>query len=720
MTGSFDDELAVFLKIIQYKICRGVCSMLRKSKALSLLLILVSLLTFVQVSTAVAKTFHVDQRHPASSDSNSGSKAQPWASLHPTTQKEFSPGDVIVVHPGVYTPGSGSESKALIDPRSSGRSKKPITFISRPRHAAVLEGQAGSLAIINISAQNYIVIDGFNITDPGTAGIVVKGKIQKPLYGITIKNNLISRVRNKFAANNTDGIRLFNVAQSKIMNNKITDIKDGASTANAAAIKLYNVDRINIQNNDMTNVTSGVYIRKNGSNVRIRHNFISNTEFAVKVSNSNMARLRHIDIEYNIFKGTELAIQLMPEGGTVDKVSINNNIFLNYSVAALQVTQPGMGKIKIWNNIFDRGDISTEFIADIFTYDDPPISLSKMDYNLFATKPVFINGLYNTNRRLSGLGSWQQYSELDQYSMVASPNFKSAKNNNFRLKEHSVAVNGGRKDGSPSDKKVNIGAYESSKTVIGYRRSEKKKKSTQVATKSTVRTNKSVSKQGKSKKTKVPNSNPKKQLATNKKPSTVASKSHSKSTRPATKSVAVSEANNAKTKSAKTPNSTSNTASKEPIVVASIYPDAKPRKKQGLTKLEWDVRNALKYDGACVLESNKVYFYDGHDNTGLKLRLLNGGLYLVTKSNIDISFKDIGIKVGKNALVHADRVVDDQTVLIEKQLPQLLSQLDKNDEAKIQLRFWPTYPATQTYSENIRLSGFKEAYQEYKSCKKGN
>ena len=172
------------------------------------------------------------------------------------------------------------------------------------------------------------------------------------------------------------------------------------------------------------------------------------------------------------------------------------------------------------------------------------------------------------------------------------------------------------------------------------------------------------------------------------------------------------------------PETTASSAQKkaetDKIEVAIATPTLTDKPKSKNNKLEWEVRRALRFGGSCVLESNKIDFFDGHDNTGLMFRVVNDELYLLTKSNIDISFKDIGVQVGDNAFMHAERVVDDQNVVIKNELPALITQLRKTKQARIQLRFWPTYPATQTYSEVVNLDGLVSAYDEYQSCKRGN
>jgi len=700
--------------------------MCEKARSTSLIYICLALLLIGQTAFVHAATFYVDPKHPKASDTNSGSRNAPWLSLYPTTQEFFSAGDTIIVGAGVYTRAPGSHTLAMINPRTSGRRNKPITFISRPRYAAILDGQGSGSAVISLSARDYIVIDGFKIMDPGSTGISVRGKVKRPAYGIAIQNNYISGVDNKSFIQDTDGIRFRHVVQSKILNNKIYGIKDSALTDNVAAIKLYNSDRIGIENNDLTRASNGIIVKAYASNISIKRNFFGNVEIGIKLSNANKARLSDFKISHNIFKNSELAVQLISDGGTIERVDLKNNVFANYSVAALQTSQADISKIKLWNNIFARGKSDAEFIADVITYDDPSVSISKMDYNLYTRQPIIINGLYKTNRRLFSLNHWSRYSEHDRHSIVATAKFVNSKRNNFRLRDSSVGISSGRLNGVSADKKVNLGAYESNTTIIGFQRNRKKGRS--LAMKKLAKKKRVVRKSTrpvfKKKKVARKATQPafkKKKVVKKRSPTVKPKPVKQKQTLASRAEFIKPESKPTNITSRETQPATETTASKKnPIVVALAYPDAKPRRNVSMKRLEWDVRNALKFNGACVLESNKIYFYDGYDDASLKFRLLNDKLYLLTRSNIDISFKDIGMQVGANSLVRADRVVNDQTVVIRKNLPKLLSQLRKSKTAKIQLRFWPTYPATQTYSEHIKLDGFQQAYQAYKACKQGN
>lgn len=681
------------------------------------------IITQLLVRLAYAQTYFVDQHNTVASDSNPGTQSRPWSSLYPSTKIQLKPGDVVIVKPGLYVAASEGGNAAMINPQASGTGQRPIVFKAEPAFEATLQGKPELVAPVQIISRSHIVVEGFNITNPGKAGIVISGTPAQPVNDIKIRNNVISGVRNAFAANDTDGIRVNYADDVLIENNRISDIADGALTENAAGVKLDHASDLNIHNNDIIAVTTGVYLRTKVDNIRLNRNRISNTETAIKLSSVANEKISKIWITENLISSAELGIQLEPEQGAIDLVFVSNNDFTDYKVAALELENTGIGDIKVWNNIFARTGMGAEFIADVLAYADPPKSVASMDFNLFSSPPRFVTGLYGSNRLLHTLDAWSQYTALDSHSIVASANFHNAQKNDYHLSTNSRARNTGRLNGEASSAMTDIGAYTQANIQIGF----VDVKAMQPAP---------ASKKALSAQAIAPPSAPKQEVE-DVTPKRIAAKSpghaggekksathkaeESASAQPAPEASLITAA---KPKQAAEPTpttiSTSKDAatSKDNIELAMITPGIKSYSKQ--KKLEWEVRRALKFGGKCVLESNKLDFFDGYDNTGLKFRILDDELYLLTRSNIDMSFKDVGVQVGNNQILLADKVVDDQIVLIKNELPAFITQLRKKQEARIQLRFWPTYPATQTYSEDIKMDGFLSAYAEYQECTRGN
>ena len=668
-----------------------------------------------------AETYYVDQKNPIASDANPGSETQPWLSLYATKGIQLAPGDTVVVKPGVYTADSPAASQdAMIDPKSSGTPDMPITFIAQPRYKATLNGGDHMLAPVHIDGQSYIVIDGFRVERPGKAGIVIHAKADTPVRGIVIQNNIISGATNTYAATDTDAIRVENAIGILIRNNQLSNIHDGGLTANAAAIKCYNVESLTVENNDIVDSTTGIYVKNNASHVEIQRNNFRKVEFGVKLESIGHARLRAISIHENIFNQADISVQLEPEEGTKEGIELYNNVFANYTVAAVQITQPRISSTRIWNNIFERAGESGSFVADIITSDDPPASLDRLNFNLYTREPVILAGLFSSNRRLDSLAIWSAVSGLDKNSIVAPAGFQNPSKNDFRLSAGSFAINRGRHLGENSALTESIGAYLTNEKTIGFRGD------TQVPQQTTEIVNKTapvvVAKVPVQPPAKTVEPKPKPTSKTNVVTVPKSSNSAAQTAKPASKPSVAGVAMGAgiavqtvKPSNAKQPGSTTTKS----VEIAKVAPVQATTPSAQAKRLEWEVRHALETKGECVLESNKIDFFDGYDNTGLKFKVFDNGLYLLTKSNIDITFNDIGIQVGNNELLHADKVVELQGVLFKSKLPELLKQLQTSNNAKIQLRFWPSYPATTTYSKMVDLNGFQQAYDQYQACKRG-
>ena len=641
------------------------------------------LFCLLSMGYAQATVYYVDQKNPSASDTNPGTERAPWLSLYPTTRVKLLPGDMVLVKKGNYRVGHEKDKPlAMINPRNSGETGKPILFKSSPAFAATIEGDSHLLAPVQITNQSHIAIEGFRIVNPGKNGILIKGDIKKPVDGIAIRNNIIINEQGADDANFADGIHVEYATNTVIDNNRIANTGKESRPKESAAIDLSNVTNQLIEYNEIENLSNGIHIQNNASNIEVGKNIISHTSESIRVDGESNSKIRKLKIANNVFASSEVAISLLPDGGIIRKTFVNNNVFNDYSVAAMQIVQPGMGKIEIWNNVFKRGKPGKSFIADIFTYDDPPLSIARMDYNLFAEQPLFITGLYSNNRRLFSLNVWREFAEQDAHSAVSAIEFINPTQNDFRLAKQSRNIIKGTVDGKPSSLHVEVGAYTTAITQIGITRHNETEPGTRNMVSSSHKPAKKVA------------------------GTAVVAKT------PKTPAQPIVESKPIATKKIEDKNVTH-------IAIAGTG-EEKSISNSKIRNIEWDVERRLQFGGKCVLESNKIYFYDGYDNTGLKFRVLNNELYLLTKSNIDMSFNDVGLQVGKNEFLHADNVVFDQNVVFTKEMPKLLAQLRQSPDMRVQLRFWPSYPATKAYSEVVALNGFLSAYEAYENCQQGN
>lgn len=130
---------------------------------------------------------------------------------------------------------------------------------------------------------------------------------------------------------------------------------------------------------------------------------------------------------------------------------------------------------------------------------------------------------------------------------------------------------------------------------------------------------------------------------------------------------------------------------------------------------EWAVKPA---DGAgCVLESTPEALSDGYQPTTARIRVDKKTVTVLSPSVLDAGFKDIGIVVDEQEMVPMDRLGDPRSAMFESRYAALVDQFKRGARARIQLRFWPTWPETGTHSAMLSLMGFTRAYARLEECK---
>ena len=117
-------------------------------------LVEVVFLCLISVSASSAATYYIA---PGGSDNNSGTQAQPWATLTNAAAHTVA-GDTVLVQPGVYS------GRVDVSPASGGTTSNRITF--RANGAVTNSGFGFNLY------QPFITIDGF--TFDGGNGVLVQ------------------------------------------------------------------------------------------------------------------------------------------------------------------------------------------------------------------------------------------------------------------------------------------------------------------------------------------------------------------------------------------------------------------------------------------------------------------------------------------------------------------------------------------------------------------
>jgi hypothetical protein len=130
---------------------------------------------------------------------------------------------------------------------------------------------------------------------------------------------------------------------------------------------------------------------------------------------------------------------------------------------------------------------------------------------------------------------------------------------------------------------------------------------------------------------------------------------------------------------------------------------------------EWAVTRNV--GTGCVLESSPESLADGYQTTTARIRIDGKMVYVSSPSTLDTGFNDIRIVVDEREIVSMDRLADPRTVVFESQYGALVEQFRRGLRARVQLRFWPTWPETGAHSATFSLIGFTRAYAELEECK---
>jgi hypothetical protein len=116
----------------------------------------------------------------------------------------------------------------------------------------------------------------------------------------------------------------------------------------------------------------------------------------------------------------------------------------------------------------------------------------------------------------------------------------------------------------------------------------------------------------------------------------------------------------------------------------------------------------------CLLVSETQTTPDGYDSTPVFLAWDGASLRVITESELDASFNDLQLVVDKELPVRSAVITHHQMVLVfDQELPRLIEQFRAGKQATVYLRFWPTWPATQSFPISFSLAGFSKAHDRF-------
>ena len=112
----------------------------------------------------------------------------------------------------------------------------------------------------------------------------------------------------------------------------------------------------------------------------------------------------------------------------------------------------------------------------------------------------------------------------------------------------------------------------------------------------------------------------------------------------------------------------------------------------------------------CLISSDPQSISDGYDTTPVSLVFSGASLLVVTQSELDPSFADLQLAIDKNPPIRSAQIARNKMILVfDQDLPDLVRQLRTGRQVVVYLRFWPTWPATESFAVPFSLAGFSKA-----------
>jgi hypothetical protein len=135
--------------------------------------------------------------------------------------------------------------------------------------------------------------------------------------------------------------------------------------------------------------------------------------------------------------------------------------------------------------------------------------------------------------------------------------------------------------------------------------------------------------------------------------------------------------------------------------------------------VDWSVKTIPGTDAhgtRCVLESASQSLSDGYQTTTARITVDKASIKVTSASNLDESFRDIALVVDRRESVPADGLAGEKTALFDSKYSHVVEQFKEGARVRVQLRFWPTWPATGLHSVTFSLIGFTRGYGELSAC----
>ena len=136
----------------------------------------------------------------------------------------------------------------------------------------------------------------------------------------------------------------------------------------------------------------------------------------------------------------------------------------------------------------------------------------------------------------------------------------------------------------------------------------------------------------------------------------------------------------------------------------------------GRASAAWTVKPG-ESAGACRLESSPLSIPDGYQQASVYVSVTSKSVAVVSGAPLDGSAGDIGLAVDGESFIGMDGLDGDKRARFDSKYEQLVGQFKAGTQARLQLRFWPTWPATGAHSATLSLIGFTKGHGQLSGCR---
>jgi len=122
-------------------------------------------------------------------------------------------------------------------------------------------------------------------------------------------------------------------------------------------------------------------------------------------------------------------------------------------------------------------------------------------------------------------------------------------------------------------------------------------------------------------------------------------------------------------------------------------------------------------DAGCHIRTLRQEIETGYNQAKVEILVDETAVTIRTDAKLDGGFDDLGVAVDGGPLTAVDRIEKERTAVLDGTYAELVEQFKRGSKVRVQLRFWPTWPATGTHSAEFSLIGFTKAYGALGGCK---